>query len=111
MRPIDTCEFGSLSRLVSVGGSSGIGSTISQSGNAGNQRLATLDFPSGPILSRVRCIALFSLLGLLRFAGLVDLEFSADLLRHELVDLTVSRNRGYLPCSWIDVDSVPAALA
>jgi len=27
--------------------------------NGGDQRLATLDFPSGPILSRVRCIALF----------------------------------------------------
>jgi hypothetical protein len=27
--------------------------------NASNQRLATLDFPSGLILSRVRCIALF----------------------------------------------------
>ena len=26
--------------------------------NGGDQRLATLDFPSGPILSRVRCIAL-----------------------------------------------------
>jgi hypothetical protein len=28
--------------------------------NAGDRRLATLDFPSGPILSRVRCIAWFS---------------------------------------------------
>ena len=27
--------------------------------NIRNQRLATLDFPSGPILSRVRCIAWF----------------------------------------------------
>jgi len=27
------------------------------SANGGDQRLATLDFPSGPILSRVRCIA------------------------------------------------------
>jgi hypothetical protein len=27
--------------------------------NGGDQRLATLDFPSGPISSRVRCIALF----------------------------------------------------
>ena len=29
--------------------------------NASNQRLATLDFPSAPILSRVRCIALFGI--------------------------------------------------
>ena len=29
------------------------------SANGGDQRLATLDFPSGPISSRVRCIALF----------------------------------------------------
>jgi hypothetical protein len=29
--------------------------------NARDQRLATLDFPSGPILSRVRCIASFGL--------------------------------------------------
>ena len=28
--------------------------------NARNQRLATLDFLSGPSLSRVRCIALFA---------------------------------------------------
>jgi hypothetical protein len=28
--------------------------------NVGDQRLATLGFLSGPILSRVRCIALFS---------------------------------------------------
>jgi hypothetical protein len=28
--------------------------------NGGDQRLATLDFPSGSILSRVRCIAWFS---------------------------------------------------
>ncbi|MFN9956029.1 MAG: hypothetical protein ACK55I_23280, partial [bacterium] len=31
---------------------------VSRSPNARDQRLATLDFPSGPILSRVRCIAL-----------------------------------------------------
>jgi hypothetical protein len=30
--------------------------------NASNQRLATLDFPSGLILSRVRCIASFGFL-------------------------------------------------
>ncbi len=30
--------------------------------NVGDQRLATLDFPSGPILSRVRCIAWFRVL-------------------------------------------------
>ena len=29
--------------------------------NDGDQRLATLDFPSGPSLSRVRCIALLAL--------------------------------------------------
>jgi hypothetical protein len=28
--------------------------------NGGDQRLATLDFPSGPTLSRVRCIAWFA---------------------------------------------------
>jgi len=40
--------------------------------NAGDQRLATLDFPLRPILSRVRCIALFcgrSLLGLSEHMG------------------------------------------
>jgi hypothetical protein len=29
--------------------------------NIRNQRLATLDFPPGPILSRVRCIAWFAI--------------------------------------------------
>jgi hypothetical protein len=31
-----------------------------QKANDRDQRLATLDFPSGPILSRVRCIALLA---------------------------------------------------
>jgi hypothetical protein len=31
--------------------------------NVGDQRLAALDFPYGPILSRVRCIAWFNIFG------------------------------------------------
>jgi hypothetical protein len=38
-------------------------------GDAGDQRFATLDFPSGPTLSRVRCIASF---------GFVDNNMVAD---------------------------------
>jgi hypothetical protein len=34
-----------------------------QRANARDQRLATLSFPSGPILSRVRCIASFAVVG------------------------------------------------
>lgn len=37
---------------------------ISPPPNVRDQRLATLDLPHRPILSRVRCIALFGLLGL-----------------------------------------------
>jgi hypothetical protein len=37
-------------------------SALYQRYNDRDQRLATMDFPSGPILSRVRCIALFWLL-------------------------------------------------
>jgi hypothetical protein len=55
--------------------------------NGCDQRLATIRGPQRRILSRVRCIAWFSLLGLHRFARLVDLEFTADLLRHEFVDV------------------------
>ena len=62
--------------------------------NASNQRLATLAFSSGPILSRVRCIALFSL-----FFGLTrsrNPKVTADFLHEVVGDLTMSRNGGPL---------------
>jgi hypothetical protein len=37
--------------------------SITDCQNVGDQRLATLDFPSGPLLSRVRCIGWFGALG------------------------------------------------
>ena len=58
-----------------------------------DQRLVTLLKPHRPMLLRVRCIALFSLIRLLLLSGLRDLQFATDFLCHELVDFAMPRNR------------------
>jgi len=47
-----------------------------QAQNVCNQRLATLDFPSAPILSRVRCIAWLSPAAFLRLKGRKDGDYA-----------------------------------
>jgi hypothetical protein len=62
--------------------------------NGGNQRLATIRDPHRPILSQVRCIALFSL-----FFGLTrsrNPEVTADFLHEVIGNLTMSRHGGPL---------------
>jgi hypothetical protein len=62
--------------------------------NVRDQRLATIDEPHRPILSRVRWIALFSL-----FVGLArsqDAEVTADFLHKVVGDLTMTRHGGPL---------------
>ena len=54
--------------------------------NVGDQRLATLDFPSGPILSRVRCIALLGREGLQLHIRQAFPEYIRRIMRSQCLD-------------------------
>ncbi len=76
--------------------------------NVQAQRRATLDEPHRPILMRVRCIALFSLIRLLLLSGLGDLQFATDFLCHEVVDFAMPRNRCHFSRGRVEVHRVPS---